>query len=109
MRPWLLCVLQYFLSCLCLRLSVFKFHFLSVTLFRTGTVIVAFPGNIVLSDFKVDLFKVILLLLIMHVISVVCLLCFRARLFIVALWSPAGKKLASWPSFVMSNCAFVTF
>ena len=25
-------------------------------------------------------------------ISVVCLLCFRARLFIVALWSPAGKR-----------------
>ena len=32
------------------------------------------------------------------------LLYFRARLFIEALWSPAGKGLASWPSFVMSNC-----
>ena len=31
-------------------------------------------------------------------------LCFRARLFIDALWSPAWKRLASWLSFVMSNC-----
>ena len=34
-----------------------------------------------------------------YVISGVCLLCFRARLFIVALWSPAGKGLTSWLSF----------
>ena len=26
------------------------------------------------------------------------------RLFINALWSPAGKGLTSWLSFVMSNC-----
>ena len=32
-----------------------------------------------------------------------------AGLFIDALWSPAGKGLASWLSFVMSNCEFVTF
>ena len=38
-----------------------------------------------------------------------CLLCFRKRLFIDALWSPAGKGLTSWLSFVMSNCEFVTF
>ena len=31
------------------------------------------------------------------------------RLFIAALWSPAGKGLASWLSFVMFNCVFVTF
>ena len=31
------------------------------------------------------------------------LLCFFARLFINALWSPAGKGLTSWLSFVMSN------
>ena len=37
------------------------------------------------------------------------LLCFRARLFIDALSSPAGKGLASWLSFVMSNCEVVTF
>ena len=38
------------------------------------------------------------------------LLYFRARLFIDALWSPAGKGLASWLSFVMSNyCEVVTF
>ena len=32
-----------------------------------------------------------------------------ARLFIDALWSPAGKGLTSWLSFVMSNCEVVTF
>ena len=50
-----------------------------------------------------------LLLLIIHVIYVFCLLCFRARLFIDALWSPTGKGLTSWLSVVMSNCEFVTF
>ena len=35
-------------------------------------------------------------------------LCF-ARLLIDALWSPAGKGLASWLSFVMSNCEVVPF
>ena len=34
--------------------------------------------------------------------SVLCLLCLCARLFICALWSPAGKGLTSWLSFVMS-------
>ena len=59
--------------------------------------------------FFTDRFEAVLLLWIIHVISVLCLLCFRARLFIDALWSPAGKRLASWLSFVMSNCEFVTF
>ena len=27
----------------------------------------------------------------------------------MALWSPAGKGLTSWLSFVVSNCEFVTF
>ena len=31
------------------------------------------------------------------------LLCFHARLFVNALWSPAGKGLTYWLSFVMSN------
>ena len=31
------------------------------------------------------------------------------RLFIAALWSPAGKGLTSWLSFVMFNCVFVIF
>ena len=35
--------------------------------------------------------------------SVLCLLCLCARLFICALWSPAGKGLASWLSFVVST------
>ena len=30
------------------------------------------------------------------------------RLFICALWSPAGKGLTSWSSCVVSNCEFVT-
>ena len=41
--------------------------------------------------------------------SVLCLLCLCARLFMCALWSTAGKGLTSWPSFVVSNCEFVTF
>ena len=43
----------------------------------------------------------------------VCYLCLvfvmLSRLFIAALWSPAGKGLTSWLSFVMFNCVFVTF
>ena len=35
--------------------------------------------------------------------SVLCLLCLCARLFICALWSPAGKRLTSWLSFVVST------
>ena len=34
---------------------------------------------------------------------------FCARLFICALWSPAGKGLTSWLSFVMYNCDVVIF
>ena len=34
--------------------------------------------------------------------SVLCLLCLCARLCIYALWSPAGKGLTSWLSFVVS-------
>ena len=41
--------------------------------------------------------------------TVLCLLCLCARLFICALWSPAGKGLTSWLSFVVSICEFVTF
>ena len=37
------------------------------------------------------------------------LLCLCARLFISALWSPAGKRLTSWLSFVVSNNEFVSF
>ena len=40
--------------------------------------------------------------------SVLCLLCLCARLFICALWSPAGKGLTSWLSVVVStvSCHF---
>ena len=41
--------------------------------------------------------------------SVLYLLCLCARLFKCALWSPAGKGLTSWLSFVVSNCEFDTF
>ena len=47
--------------------------------------------------------------LFMFFFSVLCLLCLCERLFICALWSPAGKGLISWLSFVVSNCEFVTF
>ena len=36
------------------------------------------------------------------------LLCFRA-LFVDALWSPAGKGLTPWLSFVVSICDVFTF
>ena len=36
--------------------------------------------------------------------SVLCLLCLYASLFISVFWSPAGKGLPSWLSFVLSNC-----
>ena len=42
-------------------------------------------------------------------IFVLCLLCLCVRLFICALWSPAGKGLISWLSFVVSYCELVTF
>ena len=32
-----------------------------------------------------------------------------SRLFIAAVWSPAGKGLIAWLLFVMFNCVFVTF
>ena len=56
-----------------------------------------------------DRSKAVLHLWIFYVFSVLCLLCLCARLFICALWSPAGKGLTSWLSFVVSDCEFVTF
>ena len=53
--------------------------------------------------------KAVLLLWIFYVFSVLRLLCLCVRLFICALWSPAGKGLTSWLSFVVSYCEFVTF
>ena len=53
--------------------------------------------------------KAVLLLWIIYVNSVLFVLCFRAHLFIDDLWSTAGKGLTSWPSFVISNCEFVTY
>ena len=41
--------------------------------------------------------------------SALCLLCLCAHLFISAFWSPAGKGLTSWLSFVVSNCELCHF
>ena len=49
------------------------------------------------------------LFMFIYVISVFALLCFCARLSIVALLSPAEKELTSWLSLAMSNCEVVTF
>ena len=67
-------------------------------------VIVVFPDHTHYFNFKS-----VLLWWIIHVISVLFLLCLHAGLFIGALWSPAGKGLISWLSFVKSNCEVVTF
>ena len=62
------------------------------------------------SKYFTDRSKAVLLLWIFYVFcSVLCLLCLCTRLFICALWSPAGKGLTSWLSFVVSNCKFITF
>ena len=53
--------------------------------------------------------KAVLLLWIFYAFSVLRLLCLCACLFICALWSPAGKGLTFWLSFVVSNCESVTF
>ena len=54
--------------------------------------------------------KAVLLLKIFYGgLSVLCLLCFCACLFITSLWSPAGKRLTSWFSFAVYNSEFVTF
>ena len=55
-----------------------------------------------------DCSKAVLLLWIFN-FSILCLLCLCAHLFMCALWSPAGKCLTSWLSFVVSYCEFVTF
>ena len=47
--------------------------------------------------------KAILLLWIFYVLSCLVFAMFCARLFICALWSPAGKGLTSWLSFVVST------
>ena len=63
-----------------------------------------FKGFIGLSP-PVKYFLLTVPMWIIYVISVLFVLCFRVRLFIDALWSPAGKGL----SFVMSNWEVVTF
>ena len=45
----------------------------------------------------------------LYIFTVLSLLSLCVRLFICALWSPAGKGLISWLSFMVSNFEFVTF
>ena len=44
-----------------------------------------------------------------YVLSVLCLLCLCARLFVCAFRSPAGRGLTSWLSFAVSDCELVAF
>ena len=58
----------------------------------------------------IGLTKAVLLMWMFYVFfSVLCLLCFCTRLFICALWSPAGKGLFSLLLFVVSYREFVSF
>ena len=50
-----------------------------------------------------DRSKAVLLLWIFYVFVLSCVCYVWARLFICALWSPAGKGLTSWLSFVVSS------
>ena len=66
--------------------------------------------GILFSKYFTDRSKAVLILwIILCFCSVLCLLCLCARLFMCALWSPAGKGLTSWLSFVVSNCEFVAY
>ena len=63
-----------------------------------------YSSDLYSSEYLTDRSKAVLLLWIFYVFcSVLCLLCLCARLFICALWSPAGKGLTSWLSFVVST------
>ena len=44
-----------------------------------------------------------------HLCYLCLLFAMSSRLFIAALWSPAGKGLTSWLLLVMLSCVFVTF
>ena len=55
------------------------------------------------SNYFTDRSKAVLLLWIFYDFSVSSLLCLYARLFICDLWSPVGKGLTYWLSFVMST------
>ena len=75
-----------------------------------GEVVVVKTGFSPPVKYFTDRSMAVLLLRIVYVFfSVLCLFCLCERLFICALWSPAGKGLTSWLSFVVSNCKFVTF
>ena len=58
---------------------------------------------------RLDRSRAVLLLWIIYVNSVLFCYCFPVRRFVDAVWSPVGKGLISWLSFVMSGCGVVTF
>ena len=45
----------------------------------------------------------------MFLLCLVFAMSLYASVYICALWSPVGKGLTSWLSFLVSNCEFVTF
>ena len=45
----------------------------------------------------------------MFFLSSVCYVFVQVCLFVPCGWSPTGKRLTSWLSFVVSYCEFVTF
>ena len=56
-----------------------------------------------------DRSKAVLLLWIFYIFFCLVFAMALYCLFMCALWSPAGKGLTSWLSFVVSYCEFVTF
>ena len=63
-------------------------------------------------SFAVSNFEFVTFLLVSWIFYVLFCLVFAMSLCAsvqCALWSPAGKRLTSWFSFVVSNCEFVTF
>ena len=68
----------------------------------------SYSGQILIANFLIVLFKKTLRFFFIICGSFMFLFClvfamFCARLFICALWSPAGKGLTSWLSFVVST------
>ena len=77
----------------------------SLVICVSGIEMYRFYLNLNFNRFKpsTDRSNAVFLLWIIYIVSVLFLLCFRARLFIDAFWSPAGKGLTSCLSFVMSK------
>ena len=82
-----------------IEIQMFSLHWMiKYILFKN-----VFERPIIKFHLNTDILKAVLLLWIRYVMVALVLLCFRARLFIDALWPPARKGLTSCFSFVMSN------